>query len=80
MKNQSLEMIKNIRQVFLLALLSFSFPIHAQLQKGQLVDGIAAVIGNEIILESDITTGKLRQSTGNGRCQQVRVCRKFAEQ
>ena len=55
MKNQSLEMIKNIRQVFLLALLSFSFPIHAQLQKGQLVDGIAAVIGNEIILESDIT-------------------------
>lgn len=28
--------------------------VHAQLQKGQLIDGIAAVIGNEIVLESEV--------------------------
>ena len=41
-----------------LFLLSFVFlftgKLSAQLQKGQLIDGIAAVIGDEIVLESDI--------------------------
>lgn len=32
----------------------FSVKLHAQLQPGQMVDGIAAVVGNEIILESDV--------------------------
>lgn len=32
----------------------FALPVKAQLQQGQLVDGIAAVIGDEIVLESDI--------------------------
>lgn len=32
----------------------FSGNVKAQLQKGQLVDGIAAVIGDEIVLESDV--------------------------
>ena len=74
MKNQSLEMIKNIRQVFLLALLSFSFPIHAQLQKGQLVDGIAAVIGNEIILESDIIEQEnYAKAQGNKRTSRTEI-------
>lgn len=40
--------------MFWLGVALFSTQVNAQLQKGQLVDGIAAVIGNEIILESDI--------------------------
>jgi peptidyl-prolyl cis-trans isomerase SurA len=32
----------------------FSFNANAQIKKGDLVDGISAVVGNEIILESDI--------------------------
>ena len=48
-------MIKNIKKALLLGIVLFSFQINAQLQKGQLVDGIAAVVGNEIVLESDIT-------------------------
>ncbi len=41
--------------LFLGIVLTFlSAPASAQLEKGKLVDGIAAVIGNEIILESDI--------------------------
>ena len=47
-------MIKNIKQLLLLGLLFISYQINAQLQKGQLVDGIVAVVGDEIILESDI--------------------------
>ena len=49
-------MVKNIKQLFFLGVFfSFiSFLAPAQLQKGQLVDGIAAVIGDEIVLESDI--------------------------
>ncbi|USL94924.1 peptidylprolyl isomerase [Riemerella anatipestifer] len=37
---------------FFITLLSFN--AHAQLKPGDLVDGIAAVVGNEIVLESDI--------------------------
>ena len=48
-------MIKNIKKALLLGIVLFSTQINAQLKKGQLVDGIAAVIGNEIVLESDIT-------------------------
>lgn len=47
-------MIKNINKILLLGIFLLSFQINAQLQKGQLIDGIAAVIGDEIILESDI--------------------------
>ena len=47
-------MIKNIKQLLLLGLLFISYQINAQLQKGQLVDGVVAVVGDEIILESDI--------------------------
>ena len=39
----------------MLGIVLLSTQINAQLKKGQLVDGIAAVIGNEIVLESDIT-------------------------
>ena len=47
-------MIKNIKQLLLLGLLFIGYQINAQLQKGQLVDGVVAVVGDEIILESDI--------------------------
>lgn len=49
-------MIKNKKFFvsFLLLLVFFSGKIGAQVKAGQLVDGIAAVIGDEIILESDI--------------------------
>lgn len=49
-------MSKYTKFLFLLAVfLSASVgKLSAQLQKGQLIDGIAAVIGNEIVLESDI--------------------------
>ena len=46
-------MIKNIKQLLLLGLLFIGYQINAQLQKGQLVDGVVAVVGDEIILESD---------------------------
>lgn len=49
-------MIKNKKFFvsFLLLLVFFSGKIGAQVKAGQLVDGIAAVIGDEIVLESDI--------------------------
>ncbi|OPC45330.1 peptidylprolyl isomerase [Elizabethkingia anophelis] len=50
-------MTKNFRFFFILSFLVTTFAgtlLKAQLKQGQLVDGIAAVIGNEIVLESDI--------------------------
>lgn len=49
-------MSKYTKCLFMLSVFTFllSGKITAQLQKGQLIDGIAAVIGDEIILESDI--------------------------
>ena len=50
-------MTKNFRFFFILSFLVMSFSgalLKAQIKQGQLVDGIAAVIGNEIVLESDI--------------------------
>lgn len=48
--------MKNIRYAFALLLLIsiFNIQLKAQLKPGSLVDGIAAVVGGEIILESDI--------------------------
>ena len=49
-------MNRNIKFAFILTLLLgfFGTKINAQLKPGDLVDGIAAVVGDEIILESDI--------------------------
>lgn len=49
-------MTKNIRILSLLIVLFsfFTVKFQAQLTQGQLVDGIAAVVGDEIVLESDI--------------------------
>ena len=49
-------MIKNLKYILTLSFLVslFSFNANAQIKKGDLVDGISAVVGNEIILESDI--------------------------
>ena len=49
-------MVKNVRllSVLIAFFALFSVKMNAQLQKGSLVDGITAVIGNEIVLESDI--------------------------
>ncbi len=48
-------MLNNFKAVFiLLALVLFSTKINAQIKPGQFLDGIAAVIGDEIVLESDI--------------------------
>ena len=49
-------MSKYTKYLFLLSVIVFlvSGKLSAQLTKGQLIDGIAAVIGDEIILESDI--------------------------
>lgn len=49
-------MIKNIKYLFALSLLVslISFNANAQVKKGDLVDGISAVIGDEIVLESDV--------------------------
>lgn len=43
-----------IQFIFAFLLLLTGNQTHAQLEKGKLVDGIAAVVGKEIILESDI--------------------------
>lgn len=49
-------MIKNMKYLFALSFLVtlISFNANAQLKKGDLVDGISAVVGDEIVLESDI--------------------------
>lgn len=44
----------NINLFLILFFSIFSITSFAQLQKGQLIDGIAVVVGNEIILNSDI--------------------------
>ncbi len=50
-------MFENMRFTAVLAVFFSFFSVFsfAQLEKGQLVDGIAAVVGNEIVLESDVT-------------------------
>mgnify|MGYP003433970248 FL=1 len=49
-------MIKNMKYLFALSFLVtlISFNANAQVKKGDLVDGISAVVGDEIVLESDI--------------------------
>ena len=49
-------MIKNMKYLFALSFLVtlISFNADAQVKKGDLVDGISAVVGDEIVLESDI--------------------------
>lgn len=49
-------MVKKIKLLSALIILFsfFTLKLNAQLQKGELVDGIAAVIGDEIVLESDV--------------------------
>lgn len=49
-------MIKNMKYLFALSFLVMliSFNANAQVKKGDLVDGISAVVGDEIVLESDI--------------------------
>ncbi len=49
-------MIKNFKYLLTLTLLLslFSVKTNAQVKKGDLVDGISAVVGSEIVLESDI--------------------------
>lgn len=49
-------MIKNLKYILTLSFLVslFSYNVNAQVKKGDLVDGISAVVGNEIILESDV--------------------------
>lgn len=68
-------MIKNIKKVLCLGLFFIALQATAQHQKGQLVDGIAAVIGDEIILESDILEQEQfakQQGMPNGdKCEMV---------
>ena len=54
--NTILIMIKNLKYLLTLSFLVslFSINANAQVKKGDLIDGISAVVGNEIILESDI--------------------------
>lgn len=49
-------MIKNMKYLFALSFFVtlISFNANAQVKKGDLVDGISAVVGDEIVLESDI--------------------------
>ena len=43
-----------IKTILICLLAAVFSPLNAQLQPGMLVEGIAAVIGDEIVLESDI--------------------------
>ncbi|MCD0477598.1 peptidylprolyl isomerase [Chryseobacterium sp. LC2016-29] len=68
-------MINKLKITFLLGVFTmlFSGNINAQLKKGQLVDGIAAVIGDEIVLESDVEEqmnyGKQQGASTTDRCE-----------
>ena len=57
----------------LLLLISFFQPVFGQVGKGDLVDGIAAVVGNEIILESELQEMQEMESRQGGstadRCE-----------
>ncbi|MBS1573090.1 MAG: peptidylprolyl isomerase [Bacteroidetes bacterium] len=63
----------NITALFGLLILLFSVKMNAQLQTGQMVDGIAAVVGNEIVLESDVDEqlnyAKMQGEKITDRCQ-----------
>ena len=69
-------MNKNIKNIFLLTVLMLFFGITIQAQSnlkaGDLVDGIAVVVGDEIILESDIAEqanyAKLQGGAVPNRC------------
>lgn len=65
-------MVKRTQIFFILIALFLAHPLRAQLEKGELVDGIAAVVGDEIVLESDIdeTINMARQqgATVDDRC------------
>lgn len=68
-------MTNKLKITFLLGVFAmlFSGNINAQLKKGQLVDGIAAVIGDEIVLESDVEEqmnyGKQQGASTTDRCE-----------
>ncbi|VXB89455.1 MULTISPECIES: peptidylprolyl isomerase [Chryseobacterium] len=68
-------MINKLKITFLLGVFTMllSGNINAQLKKGQLVDGIAAVIGDEIVLESDVEEqmnyGKQQGASTTDRCE-----------
>ena len=72
-------MNKNIKNIFLLTVLMLFFGITIQAQStlkaGDLVDGIAVVVGDEIILESDIAEqanyAKLQGGAVPNRCDFV---------
>ncbi len=59
--------------VFTIICSFFGISANAQLQKGQLVDGISAVVGDEIVLESDIEEqanyAKLQGAKVTDKCQ-----------
>ena len=53
--NKLLLMIKHLKNLLTLSLfVGLFFQANAQAKKGDLVDGISAVVGNEIVLESDV--------------------------
>ena len=68
-------MLKKFRVVSLLAVIFtlFAQNTNAQVKKGDLIDGIAAVIGNEIVLESDILDqmnySKQQGTSINNKCE-----------
>lgn len=72
-------MNKNVKTTLLLTLLMVFFGIHSQAQSqlktGDLVDGIAVVVGDEIILESDIedqaTFAKQQGAAVTDKCEFV---------
>ncbi len=72
-------MNKNIKNIFLLPLMMVFFSVITQAQTkmkaGDLVDGIAVVVGDEIILESDIADqanfAKLQGANVSDRCEFV---------
>lgn len=68
-------MINKLKFAFLFGIFAmlFSTNVKAQLKPGQLIDGISAVIGNEIVLESDVEEQMnyaKQQGTGNiNKCE-----------
>nr|WP_315028868.1 peptidylprolyl isomerase [uncultured Chryseobacterium sp.] len=69
-------MTNRLKITFLLGIFIMIFSsnmMNAQLKSGDLVDGIAAVIGNEIVLESDVTEqmnyGKQQGASNADKCE-----------
>lgn len=73
-KNESLSPLNRMRKVILIASL-ITIAVELVAQPGTIVDEIIAVVGNEVILRSDLETLELESTGGKGGATDEQRCR-----